>query len=59
MILNTLTPVYYPNWIGNRQVYVGTGTGPASYNATNGDPLSVNFTPFFVDFVLGDRKSVV
>ncbi len=53
MILTTITPVYYPNWIGNRQVYVGTGTGPAVYNQTTGDIISVAFTPFFVDGVLG------
>ncbi len=53
MILNTLTPVYYPNWIGNRQVFVGTGTGPATYNQTTGDVLSVSFTPFNIDGVLG------
>ena len=53
MILNTLTPVKYPNWIGNRQVFVGTGTGPASYNQTTGDVLSVSFTPFNIDAVLG------
>ena len=58
MIINTITPVYYPNWIGNRQVYVGTGNGPASYNATTGDPLSANFTPFFIDSVLGPCISV-
>lgn len=53
MILNTITPVYYPNFIGNRQVYVGTGNGPKSYDATNGDPLSVAFTPFFIDSTMG------
>ena len=53
MILNTLTPVKYPNWIGNRQIYVGTAYGPASYNQTTGDVLSVSFTPFNIDAVLG------
>ena len=53
MILTSLTPVKYPNWIGNRQVFVGTGYGPASYNQTTGDLLSVSFTPFNIDAVLG------
>lgn len=53
MILTTITPVYYPNWIGNRQVYVGTGSGPTTYDAVNGDALSVSFTPFFIDSVIG------
>jgi hypothetical protein len=49
MILNTISPVYYPNWIGNRQVFVGTGNGPTSYNSTTGDILSVSFVPFNID----------
>ena len=53
MILNTITPVYYPIHVGNRQIYVGTGAGPKLYDATNGDALSVNFTPFFIDDVIG------
>jgi hypothetical protein len=58
MIISTITPVYYPNWIGNRQVYVGTGNGPSSYNQTTGDPLSVAFTPFFIDSVMGPAVTV-
>jgi hypothetical protein len=58
MILNTLTPVYYPNWIGNRQIFVGTGTGPGTYNSTTGDILTVSFTPFNIDAVLGPSISV-
>ncbi len=53
MILQTITPVYYPIHVGNRQIFVGTGNGPKSYDAVNGDPLSVAFTPFFIDDVLG------
>jgi hypothetical protein len=53
MNLVTITPVYYPNWIGNRQVFVGVGNGPTLYDAVNGDALSVSFTPFFIDSVLG------
>lgn len=57
MILTTTTPVYYPNWIGNRQLYVGTGNGPVLYDAVNGDALSVSFVPFFIDAVLGPSIS--
>lgn len=53
MILQTITPVYYPIHVGNRQIFAGTGNGPKSYDAVNGDPLSVAFTPFFIDDVLG------
>ena len=53
MILNTITPVYYPIHVGNRQIFVGTGSGPKLYDATNGDALSVSFIPFFIDSVIG------
>ena len=58
MILTTLTPVYYPNWIGNRQVFVGTGYGPASYSTATGDILTVSFVPFNIDSVLAPVISV-
>jgi hypothetical protein len=53
MILTTLTPVKYPIHTGNRQVFVGYGNGPASYNQTTGDIVSVSFVPFNIDAVLG------
>jgi hypothetical protein len=53
MILTTLTPVKYPIHTGNREVFVGIGNGPASYNQTTGDVLSVASSPFFIDAVLG------
>jgi hypothetical protein len=54
MILTTLTPVKYPIHTGNRQVIVGYGNAPAAgYNSTTGDIISVAFTPFFIDAVLG------
>ena len=52
MILNTITPVYYPIHVGNRMEFVGTGSGPTTYDAVNGDALSVNCVPFFIDDVL-------
>ena len=58
MILNTITPVYYPIHVGNRQMFVGTGNGPVSYSTTTGDPVSVSFIPFFIDAVLGPCVSV-
>ena len=54
MILTTLTPVKYPIHTGNRQVFVGYGNAPGlGYNSTTGDVISVAFTPFFIDAVLG------
>ena len=56
MILKTLTPVYYPNLIGNRQVFVGTGSGPASYSSTATDTIALSY-PFQIDAVLGPAIS--
>ncbi len=58
MILTTITPVKYPIHTGNRQIFVGTGNGPGTYNSTTGDVLSVAFVPFFIDAVLGPSISV-
>lgn len=58
MILNTLTPVYYPIHVGNRQMFTGIGNGPGTYNSTTGDILTVSFIPFFIDAVLGPSISV-
>lgn len=43
----------YPDFIGKRSVFVGTGTGPATYNSTTGDPVTVNFSPFYIDLLFG------
>ena len=56
MILKATTPVYYPNWIGNRQVFVGTGNGPASYGSTATDTIALSY-PFQIDAVLGPAIS--
>jgi hypothetical protein len=53
MILTTITPVNYPIHTGNREVFVGIGNGPSSYNQTTGDILSVASNPFNIDAVLG------
>ena len=53
MILNTIEPVKYPIHTGNREVFVGYGNAPTTYNQTTGDIISVNSVPFFIDAVLG------
>lgn len=48
MILSSINDVDYPTMVGNRQIYVGSGYGPASYNSTTGDILSTE-NPFNID----------
>ena len=47
----TIYPGLYPDFIGKRSVFVGVGTGPASYTTGTGDPVIVNITPFFLDSI--------
>jgi len=42
----------YPDFIGKRSMFVGVGTGPASYTAGTPDPVSLNVTPFYIDAML-------
>ena len=42
----------YPDFVGKRSLFVGTGTGPASY-ATSGDPVTASVTPFYFDLLFG------
>ena len=41
----------YPDLIGRRQAFVGSGAGPASYNQTTGDVLSVPGYGKYIDIV--------
>jgi hypothetical protein len=43
----------YPDFVGKRSIFVGTGTGPASYNATTGDPVTLSVNPFYIDVLFG------
>jgi hypothetical protein len=53
MLLTSLDSTIYPVITGNRQLFVGTGNGPASYNQTTGDLLSVGLPGFQIDSVWG------
>lgn len=53
MIITPISSALYPNITGSRQIIVGTGNGPSSYNQTTGDILSVALTGFQIDAVLG------
>jgi hypothetical protein len=56
MYLTALTPVNYPTHIGNRQIFVGTGTGPTLYSSTGTDTITLPYQ-FQIDSVLGPAVS--
>lgn len=43
----------YPDKIGRRQAFCGTGTGPTSYSQTTKDPLSIPTFQNYIDVVHG------
>ncbi|CAN5951053.1 unnamed protein product [Sphagnum jensenii] len=40
----------YPDFVGKRAIFVGSGTGPT--NATNPDPVSIAIPSYYVDSIL-------
>jgi len=56
MQLTPITPVHYPTLVGDRKIIVGNGNGPALYNQTTGDVLSVQH--YNIDAPLGGSESL-
>ena len=46
----------YPDFIGYRQSFCGSGAGPASYSQTTGDPLTLSNNRRFIDDVASGWK---
>ena len=42
----------YPEFVGRRALFVGSGTGPSSYT-TGGDPVTLNLPNYYIDFLCG------
>lgn len=53
MVITPINSAVYPLIVGSKDLIVGTGNGPSSYNQTTGDILSVALTGFQIDGVLG------
>lgn len=53
MVITPINCAVYPNIVGSKDLIVGTGNGPSSYNQTTGDILSVALTGFQIDGVFG------
>ncbi len=46
----------YPDYIGRRQAWAGSGVGPASYSQTTGDVLQLTGFQQYVDSVNGSMS---
>jgi hypothetical protein len=47
----------YPDFVGRRAIFVGSGTGPVSSSNTVGDPVSLAVPNWYIDAVL-DGSSI-
>lgn len=47
----------YPDFIGDRQAFAGSGTGPASY-VTGGDPVTLQNPRRFIDVLFGGNLTL-
>jgi hypothetical protein len=41
----------YPDFVGKRAIFVGYGTGPASYSQTTGDVVAFPLTNWYIDSI--------
>lgn len=48
----------YPDFIGRRAAFVGSGTGPVSYVLGTGDLVTLNLPNYYIDALLGGVTSV-
>jgi hypothetical protein len=42
----------YPDFVGRRAIFVGTGVGPAAPSATVGDPITLALPNYYIDAIL-------
>ena len=42
----------YPDFVGKRAIFVGSGVGPASSSNTVGDPVSLAIPNYYIDAIL-------
>lgn len=42
----------YPDFVGRRAIFVGSGVGPAAPSATVGDPITLALPSYYIDAVL-------
>lgn len=47
----------YPDFVGRRAIFVGSGTGPASSSSTVGDPITLAISNYYIDAVLAGAST--
>jgi hypothetical protein len=48
----------YPDFVGRRALFVGSGPGPTAYSQTAGDVLSLNLPNYYIDAPCGTVQSL-
>jgi hypothetical protein len=48
----TAASALYPDYVGRRSIFVGSGPGPAVSSRTVGDPVSLALSSWYIDSVL-------
>lgn len=51
MVVN-MTEGLYPDFVGRRQIFAGTGKGPAVYNNVTGDVVTLSNPRLYIDAIL-------
>lgn len=46
-----MTEGLYPDFVGRRQIFAGTGKGPAVYNQTTGDVVTLSNPRLYIDAI--------
>ena len=55
---NTGASALYPEFAGRRGLFVGSGSGPVSYVAGTGDPVTLALPNYYIDALVGGVESV-
>lgn len=56
MVVNLIEGLY-PDFVGRRQIFAGSGNGPASY-VTGGDPTTLSNPRLYIDVLFGGVMTV-
>jgi hypothetical protein len=48
----------YPEFVGRRGLFVGSGTGPATYNPVTGDVVTLALPSYYIDAIPGGVQTV-
>jgi hypothetical protein len=48
----------YPEFVGRRALFVGSGTGPTLYNSTTGDVVTLAVPNYYIDAIPGGVQTV-